>query len=120
MLKPIPSKILRSTAEVDACTAVDTYQNQTYTHYTVCHVHVQPTNAVIKSVTNTDVQLHSVLFVDAKRSTPQLDWCSMFRSAQGIGGDVRVTIRGVTYTVANVDELRDDTDQLHHWEVGLV
>jgi hypothetical protein len=33
---------------------------------------------------------------------------------------MRVIVRGETYTVIGVDELRDDTDSLHHWEVSLV
>jgi hypothetical protein len=33
---------------------------------------------------------------------------------------MRVIVRGETYTVVSVDELRDDTDQLHHWEISLV
>ena len=33
---------------------------------------------------------------------------------------MRVAIRGVTYTVATADGLRDDTDRLHHWEIGLI
>ena len=35
-------------------------------------------------------------------------------------GDMRVVVRGTEYTVMGVDELRDDTDTLHHWEVSLV
>jgi hypothetical protein len=31
-----------------------------------------------------------------------------------------VVIRGIEYTVASVDGLRDDTDRLHHWEIGLI
>ena len=120
MLRPIPARILRSTAIVAACTGVDTYQNQTYGTYTVEHVHLQPTAQVRKTPTNTDQQLRSVLFVDARLSTPALDWAALFESAHLLGGDVRVTVRGVEYTVANVDELRDDTDALHHWEIGLV
>lgn len=120
MLRPIPLKILRSVADVDVCSGVDRYQNQTYTRYTVEHVHIQPTDVIRKTVSNADMQLSSMLFVDARHSTPALDWAALFRNAQALGGDVRVTIRGVTYTVASVDELRDDTDTLHHWEVGLV
>ena len=33
---------------------------------------------------------------------------------------MRVIVRGVEYTVFSVDALRDDTDNLHHYEVGLV
>ena len=119
MLRPIPSKILRSTALVKVCTGVDLYQNQTYTEYTVQHVHVQPTEKVIKSKDNTDQQLSSILFVDVRHSTPALDWHALFQTAHDNGGDVRVVIRGVEYTVETVDGLRDDTDRLHHWEIGL-
>lgn len=120
MLKPIPSKILRSTATVKVCTGVDRYQNQTYTEYTVKKVHLQPTNEVRKTPDNTDETLRSILFVDAHRSTPVLDWNGLFSSAQEAGGDIRIVVREVEYTVFSVDELRDDTDLLHHWEIGLV
>ena len=119
MLRPIPARILRSTATVKVCTGVDLYQNQTYTEYTVQRVHVQPTEKIIKTTDNTDQQLNSILFVDVRHSAPALDWHALFQSAHDHGGDMRVVIRGVTYTVASVDGLRDDTDRLHHWEIGL-
>lgn len=120
MLKPIPARILRSTALVKVCTGTDLYQNQTYTEYTVQRVHVQPTEKIIKTTNNTDQQLTSILFVDVRHSAPALDWHALFQSAHDHGGDVRVVIRGIEYTVASVDGLRDDTDRLHHWEIGLV
>ena len=120
MLKPIPSKILRSTATVKVCSGVDRYQNQTYTEYTVSKVHLQPTNEIRKTQENTDISLRSILFVDAHTSTPFLDWCSLLQTAHTNLGDMRVIVRGTEYTVLNVDELREDTDNLHHWEVGLV
>lgn len=120
MLAPIPSRILRSTALVKVCTAIDMYQNQTFgQQFTVNHVHLQPTERIIKTKDNTDQQLTSILFVDAKRSSPALDWHALFQSAHNIGGDVRVIVRGVEYTMMSVDGLRDDTDRLHHWEIGL-
>ena len=119
-MKPIPAKILKSTATVKVCTGVDMYQNQTYTETTVKRVHLQPTNEIRKSQSNTDVVLRSILFVDAHTSTPALDWCALFKAAHDLAGDMRVVVRGTEYTVFSVDELRDDTDLLHHWEVGLV
>ena len=119
MLKPLPSKILRSTATVKACTGVDRYQNQTYTEYTVSKVHLQPTNEIRKTPNNTDCTLRSILFADARKSTP-LDWDALFTTANEFAGDVRVIVRGVEYTVQSVDALRDDTDEFHHWEIGLV
>lgn len=119
LLKPIPGKILQSTATVDVCTGVDRYQNQTVTTYTVNRVHLQPTNEIRKAKDNTEFNLKSVLFVDARISKPHLDWAALFQSAQNVKGDVKVTVRGVTYTVMSVDELRDDEDRLHHYEVGL-
>ena len=120
MLKPIPSKILKSTATVKTCTGVDRYQNQTYSEQTVTKVHLQPTNEIRKTQDNTDCTLRAILFVDAHTSKPALDWCGLLRSAHDYCGDMRVVVRNVEYTVIGVDELRDDTDTLHHWEVSLV
>ena len=120
MLRPIPSRILRSTATVNVCNGTDVYQNQTYTTYTVKRVHLQPEERIVKSRTNTDQQLTGTLYVDARISSPSIDWRALLESAHNVGGDMRVTVRGVTYTVATADGLRDDTDQLHHWEIGLI
>ena len=110
---------MRSTATVKACTGLDRYQNQTFEEYTVKNVHLQPTNEIRKTANNTDCTLRSILFVDKKHSTPTIDWLALFSTAHRIGGDVKVIVRGEEYTVFSVDELRDDTDQFHHWEVGL-
>ena len=120
MLKPIPSRILKSTATVKVCSGVDMYQNQEYTEYTVNKVHLQPTNEIRKTQDNTDCVLRSVLFVDAKTSTPHYDWCALLQTAHVNNGDMRVIVRNEEYTVLSVDALRDDTDLLHHYEVGLV
>ena len=120
MLRPIPSKILRSTALVKVCTDTDVYQNPVYgEQYTVNHVHLQPTDRIVKTKDNTDQQLSSTLFVDERHSTPQLDWKQLLDKAHEKGGDLRVIVRNAEYTVVTVDELRDDTDRRHHWEVGL-
>lgn len=119
MRRPIPAQILRSTAVVSVCSGIDLYQNQTYTTYTVEHVHLQPTERIVKTTNNTDQQLSSMLFVDVRHSKPALDWRGLLQTAHDNGGDMRVTVRGVTYTVAACDGLRDDTDNLHHWEIGL-
>lgn len=118
MLRPIPARILRSTATVKACTGVDLYQNQTFDTYTVKKIHIQPTNEIVKAPDNTDCVLRSILFADGKHSTP-LDWWGIFNTAHQLGGDVKVTVRDQEYTVFTVDELRDDTDTFHHWEIGL-
>ena len=119
MLRPIPAKIMRSEATVKACTGLDMYQDQTFEEYTVKNVHLQPTNEIRKTADNTDCTLRSILFVDKRHSTPTLDWWSLFQTAHEMGGDVKVVVRGVEYTVFSVDELRDDTDLFHHWEIGL-
>ena len=120
MLRPIPRRILQSTATVEVCRAIDRYHNQVYDEYTVKRVHLQPSNEQRKNNTDTDFVLTGILFVDARISSPALDWPALFKGATEAGGDVRVTVRGRSYVVRSVDELRDDTDTLHHWEVGLV
>lgn len=120
MLPPIPEKILRTTALVKVCTALDLYQNQVYTEYTVTRVHLQPVTEIRKTTANTSQLLKSTLFVDVRHSKPLLDWDGLLRAAHQNGGDMRVVVRGVEYTVVTVDALRDDSDRLHHYEVGLV
>ena len=119
MLRPIPARIMRSSATVKACTGVDRYQNQTFTEYSLKNVHLQPTNELRKTADNTSNVLRSILFVDKRHSSPDLDWNQLFLTAQGLAGDIKVVVRGITYTVFSVDELRDDTDLFHHWEIGL-
>lgn len=111
---------MRSTATVKACKGLDRYQNQTFDIYTVKCVHLQPTNEIRKAANNTDCTLRSILFVDKKHSTPTLDWWNLFNRAHNMGGDVKVIVRGEEYTVFSVDELRDDTDLFHHYEIGLL
>lgn len=120
MLRPIPAKIMRSKATVKACTGLDRYQNQTFTEYSLKNVHLQPTDEIHKTASNTDQNLRSILFVDRKHSTPSLDWNQLAKTAHEAGGDIKVIVRGVEYTVMVVDELRDDTDCFHHWEIGLM
>lgn len=120
MLKPIPAKIMRSTVTVKVCSSLDRYQKPTYTEYTVKKVHIQPTNEIRKTADNTDCTLRSILFVDRQHSRPSLDWWALFESAHSIGGDMHVVDKsGTEFTVFTVDELKDDTDQFHHYEIGL-
>ena len=119
MFPPIPRQLLTQTAVVTACTGTDKWKEPTTASYTVRHVHLQDSNAVRKTAQNTEVVLRAILFVDARRSTPLLDWRSLLRTAQAAGGDVKVAIDGVTYTVETVDALPDDRGRLHHYEVGM-
>lgn len=120
MLKPIPARIMRSTATVKVCTGLDRYQNQQYEEYEVKKVHLQPTSEIRKTTTGTDCTLRSILFADRRHSQPDLAWDELLRQAHERGGDVRCTVRGTEYTVMAADALRDDTDQFHHWEIALV
>ena len=119
MFPPIPRQLLTQTAVVQACTSTDKWKEQTTVSYTVQHVHLQDSNSVRKTTANTEVVLRAILYVDARRSTPALDWRAMLRTAHASGGDVKVTIDGVTYTVETVDALPDDRGRLHHCEVGM-
>ena len=119
MLRPIPAKIMQSTVKVKTPTGLDRYQNPTYSEQTVKKVHIQPTNEIRKTADNTDCTLRAILFADDRRTTPAVDWWSLFNTAHAIGGDVKVIIRDNEYTIFSVEELRDDTDRFHHWEIGL-
>jgi hypothetical protein len=96
------------------------------TVYTVTSVHLQSNNETRKTTDNTEVTLRGTLFVDARYSSPQLDYWALQAQTQQIGGVMTCTVtdrRGnVTgeYTIAVVDGLPDDEANLHHWELGLV
>ena len=119
MVPPISRQLLTQTAAIQACTGTDKWKEQTTVIYTVQHVHLQDSNSVRKTAANTEVVLRAILYLDARRSTPALDWRILLRTAQAAGGDVKVTIDGVTYTVETVDALPDDHGRLHHYEVGM-
>ena len=119
MFPPIPRQLLTQTAVITACTGMDKWKEPTTVSYTVRHVHLQASNSVRKTAQNTEVVLRAILFVDARRSVPLLDWRSLLRTAQATGGDVKVTIDGMTYTVETVDALPDHQGRLHHFEVGM-
>lgn len=120
MIPPIPRQLLTKTAAVEACTAADKWGVQTPTSYTVLHTHLQDSNLVRKTAENTEVVLRAILYVDAKRSTPVLDWPALLRTAKAAGGDVKVTVDSVVYAVETVDTLPDDRGRLHHYEVGMI
>lgn len=120
MLPPIPPQMLRSIITVGACTEIDRDRRKIVTPYTVKRVHLQPSASVRKTSANTDVVLRAMLFVDARLSRPALDWEQLLRTAQRCGGDVSILHRKETYTVATVEAIPDDEDNLHHWEIGLV
>ena len=67
-----------------------------------------------------------MLFVDARYSTPTLDYEALQESAQQAGGVMRAVVSGRggrsmgPFSVLVVDGLPDDEGQLHHWELGLV
>lgn len=127
MLSTIPRKILRDTVTLSVPGGFDRYQNPVdVATYTVANVHLQSDNSTHKTAQNTEVTLRGVLFVDARISSPALDYWALQEAVQAAGGVMTCTVtdkRGsVTgpYTVAVVDALPDDEDNLHHWELGLV
>ena len=119
MLPPIPRQLLTQTAIVTACTGTDKWKEQTTVSYIVHHVHLQDSNSARKTAANTEVVLRAILYIDARRSTTSIDWRQLLRTAQAAGGDVKVIVNELTYTVETVDALPDDHGRLHHYEVGM-
>lgn len=126
MLSPIPGSILRDTLTLYVPQSYDRYQGGlTPDTYTVSHVHLQADNSTVKRADNTEVTLRGTLFIDARRSTPALNYDALQEAVQAAGGVMTCTVtdrRGKvsgTYTVLTVDGLPDDEDNLHHWEIGL-
>lgn len=127
MLRPIPQSLLGDIAVIRVCTGVDAWQNPMWQEYTVKNVHLQNTNEVRKSRENTEVVLHSVLFIDGVRSRPSLDYDALAEQSQAAGKPMRCTVwnaagqKAGDFEVVTTDPVPDvPARRVHHTELGLV
>ena len=109
------------------CTGMDVWQSPTWTTYTINNVHLQNTNEVKKSKDNTEIVLRSVLFVDSRRSTPQLDYSALMVQSESAGKPMRCTVTDANgnnqgdFEILTVDLVPDfPATRVHHVELGLV
>ena len=127
MLGPIPQQLLRDMVTIKVCTGVDAWQKPTWQETTVRNVHIQNTNEVRKSATNTEVVLRSILFIDGRRSRPRLDYEALAMQSEAAGRPMRAVVRSWRgnlvgdYEVLSVDSGPDvPSIDTHHVELGLV
>ncbi len=120
MLRPIPARILTNKIKLKVVSTVDQWQAPSFVEYDVARVHIQPTHDTRFTRDNTEIALTSVLFVDARLSSPRLDWVSLQNTSLAQGGPMHVHYNGEEYAVVSIDAVPDDTGKLHHYEVGLV
>lgn len=106
---------------------MDTWQKPTWQDYEVVHVHLQNTNEVKKTKENTEVVLRSTLFIDAKLSSPALDYDTLAEQSQKSGKPLRCVVYNSQgqkygdYEVLTVDPVPDvPSTRVHHIELGLV
>lgn len=130
MLSTIPPSILKDTLILYVPTVFDRYQEPQNVIYTVNHVHIQADNKTVNINTqsggmNTEVTLKGMIFVDARLSSPKLDFEALQEQAQAAGGVCTCHVKNRAgklsrlFTVQTVDGLPDDDDNLHHWELGV-
>ena len=130
MFSSIPRRILQETLILGIPEEFDRWQSpligNTEEHPDVVivkHVHFQYTNETRKTDTNDEVQLKGIIFVDAKYSTPQLDYEALQAEVQERGGVMQCIIktrRGTEIGPMNilmVDTCPDDEANVHHWEL---
>ena len=126
MLRPIPSVMLKDTAVFHVPVSLDKYQEPVYDDMTVKNVHIQPTNATKKTVSNEEVVLRAMLFIDGRKSKPNIDYLALQTAAQTVGANITVDVTDyagntISYTVETVDALPDvPATRVHHTEIGLV
>lgn len=127
MLQPIPSQLLRDSLTLQVCTGMDAWQKPTWQEYTVSKVHVQNTNEVKKTAANTEVVLRSIIFVDAVRSQPALDYQALCDQSQAAGRPMRCTAQDANenplgdFEILTVDPVPDvPANRTHHIELGCV
>jgi phage protein U len=119
--------MLHDSVTFKVVTGMDAYQAKTYQEYTVQHVHLQSSSDTIKGPNDTEVQLRGILFVDARRSLPQLDLDALQAASLAAGDTMRAVVSDASgkvvgdYAVLIVDSLPDvPATRVHHWELGLV
>ena len=126
MLSPIPRRILQDTMTLYVPTGLDRYQKPVNETYTVNFVHIQSDNRTHKTADNTEVTLTGTIFVDARYSSPHLDYWALQKQAQEAGSVMTCSLTGTRgdmsgpYTILVIDGLPDDESNLHHWELGVV
>ena len=126
-LAPIPSRMLHDKVVFHVAQYMDRYQNKVYEDYTVNNVHLQSVSDTLKRANDTEVQLKGILFIDGRKSTPQIDLYELQRRSLEIGDTIRATVYDATDNVVDdfaVIEVDGEPDvpatRLHHWEVSLI
>lgn len=127
MLRPIPQRILRDMVTIKVCTGVDAWQKPSWQKTLVKNVHLQNTNEVRKTANNTEVVLRSILFIDARRSVPALDYDALAMQSEAAGRPMRAVVMDFKgrkigdYEVLVVDMGPNvPSTTTHHVELGLV
>lgn len=127
MLRPIPKQLLRHLAVIHVCKSVDSWQSVDWEDTEVQNVHIQPTNSIVKTATNTEVVLRSILFIDSFRSTPHLAYNDLMEKSLAAGAPMRATVYAKDgteigdYEVVTVEPIPDyPSDNVHHYELGLI
>ncbi len=127
MLRPIPQQLLRDMVTIKVCTGMDAWQKPTWEEHAVKNVHIQNTNEIRKTANNTEVLLRSILFIDTKRSFPQLDYETLLQQSLEKGQSLRAVVYNAQgnqlgdFEVLTVDPFPDvPSDKIHHIELGLI
>ena len=127
MLRPVPQRVLRDMVTIKVCTGVDSWQKPQWQDTAVNFVHLQNTNAVKKTKDNTEVVLRSELYIDGRRSSPQLDYDALMTQSESNGRPMRAIVFNYAgtqvgdYEVVTVDTGPNVPDLApHHVCLGLV
>lgn len=127
MLRPIPQQLLRDMVNIKVCIGMDSWQKLAWEEHIVKNVHIQNTNEIRKTSNNTEVLLRSILFIDTRRSLPQLDYEALLQQSLENGHSLRAIVYNAQgnqlgdFEVLTVDPVPDvPSDKIHHIELGLI
>lgn len=119
---PISRKLLIHSAELITSYDADKWGNATESEtVTLKYIRIEPSHAVVKTVTEETLQLSATLFFDAHSSMPKgtvLALCGDISDGRRIKNQ-QVKFCGRLYTVKTIEPYYDNKG-LHHFEVGLV
>lgn len=122
MIPPIPKKLLIHKAELVTKYDPDKWGNSAESDSLLLeNIRIEPISKIIKDSSGTEKQLSATLFYDCGHSSPEV--CFALNGDDIDGKTVviqQVIFGGRTFTVKTIEALYADSENIHHYEIGLV
>ncbi len=121
MILPIPKNLLIHSAELVTGYFADKWGRASESErQKLEHIRIVPCSKMVSDSSGISVRLSAVLFFDCKNSSPDVTFALKNDEINGKKVDIqKVIFKGKIFTVKNIEPLYADSDDIHHYEIGL-